>query len=153
GRNLEIWPLSRRLEIGACGRGAISVTDGVLAAPKTLLLLAVIIIGDGEAGRKRGLHPSIVERVGSSSEFRADRSRATAPAILAAFPSLAAFEVRQHIGIGPAPRAFLRPAVVVAAMAARVSHHVDRGRTAQHLAAHGLDPAAVHVRLGLSGVA
>src|SRR5215468_9422306 len=151
--NLEIWPLSRRLEIGAGGGGAISVADGVLATPKTFLLLAVIVIGHGEAGRERGLHPRVVERVGSSGEFRADRSCAAAPTILPAFPSLAALEVGQHIGIGPAARALLRPAVVIAAMAARVSHHVDRGRSAQHLAAHGFDLAAIHVRLGLGGIA
>src|SRR6266446_6807610 len=110
-RNLEIWSLARRPEIGACGRGAVSVADGVLAAAKTFLLLAVIVVGHGEAGRERRLDPRVVERVGRSGEFRADRPRAAAPTILAGFPPLAALEVGQHVGIGPAARAFLRPAL------------------------------------------
>jgi hypothetical protein len=34
-------------------------------------------------------------------------------------------------------------------MAARVGHHVDRGRAAQHLAAHRLDTAIVEIRFRL----
>ena len=64
-----------------------------------------------------------------------------------------ALEIGQHVGIGPAARALLRPAVVVAAIAAGIGHHVDRRRAAQHLAAHRLDLAAVHVRLGLGAIA
>src|SRR5262249_11263018 len=86
-------------------------------------------------------------------EFRADRPGTTTPRVLAPLPSLAALEVGQHIGIGPTARALLRPAIVVAAMAAGISHHVDRGRSAQDLPAHRLDFAAVHVRLGLGAVA
>jgi len=124
-----------------------------LAAAKAFLLLAVVIVGHGKASRQGGLHPGVVERIGGFCVLGADRPRCAAPRILAAFPSLAALEVGQHVGIGPAARTLLRPAIVVAAMAARISHHVDRGRTAQDFAAHRFDLAAVEARLGLGFVA
>jgi hypothetical protein len=39
---------------------------------------------------------------------------------------LAVLRVRQDIGIGPAPRALLRPPVIVARVTAGEHHHVDR---------------------------
>ena len=153
GRDIEIAALPRRPEIGGRGRGAVAVADGVLAAPEAFLPLAVVVVGDGKARRRRGFEPGVVERIAGLGELGADRPRSAAPAVLAALPGLAALEVGQHVGIGPAARALLRPAIVVAAIAAGIGHDVDRGRTAQNLAAHGLDPAAVHVRLGLGGIA
>ena len=153
GLDVEIGALARRLEIGGRRRGAIAVADGVLAAPETFLLLAVVVVGHGKARGLRRLEPGVVDRIAGLGEFGADRPRAAAPRILAALPGLAALEVGQHVGIGPAARALLRPAVVVAAVAAGIGHHVDRRRAAQHLAAHRLDLAAVHVRLGLGVIA
>src|SRR5258708_175952 len=54
-----------------------------------------------------------------------------------------------RVSIGRAARALLGRAVVIAAMAARIGHHVDRRGAAQHLAARRLDPAVVQVGLRL----
>src|SRR5262245_18257257 len=94
-RHLEICPPSRGLEIGPRGRGTIAVADGVLAAAKAFLLLPVIVVGDGQTCRQGGLDPGVVERIGRLCVLRADRSRSAAPAVLAAFPLLAALEVGQ----------------------------------------------------------
>ena len=83
----------------------------------------------------------------------AERAGAAAPGVLALRERLHALEVGQHVRVGPALGALALPAVVVAAVAAHVGHHVDRGRAAEHLAAHRLDLAAAHVRLGLVVVA
>ncbi len=153
GLDRQIGAPAHRPEIGACRRRAIAVADGVLTAPEAFLPRAVVVVGHRQARCRGSLEPGVVERITGPCEFGADRPRAAAPAILAAVPGFAAFEVRQHIGVGPAARTLLRPAVVVAAMAAGIGHHVDRRRSAQHLAAHRLDPAPVHVRLGLGAVA
>ncbi len=151
--HLEIGALAGRLEIGSRGRGAIAVADGILAAPESLLLLAVVIVAHRQAGRAGSLQPGVVERIAGLCELGADRAGSAAPPIGAALPGLAAPEIGQHVGIGPAARTLLRPAVIIAAVAAGIGHHIDRGRAAQHLAAHRLDRAAVHVRLGLGMIA
>ena len=117
------------------------------------MLRAVVVFGHREARGLGGVEPGVVDGIGGLGEFGADRPVAAAPRIGAALPGLATPEIGQHVGIGPAARTLLRPAVVVAAIAAGIGHHVDRGRAAQHLAAHRLDLAAVHVRLGLGAVA
>src|SRR5262249_56689729 len=99
GLDDEVCPLLRGSEIGGRGRGAIAVPDGVLTAPEAFLLLAVVVVGDREARRRRGFEPGVVERVARLCELRADRPSSAAPRVLAALPPLAALEVGQHIGI------------------------------------------------------
>src|SRR5262249_25322509 len=110
--------------------GAIAATDGVLTAPEAFLLLAVVVVGDWEARGRGGFEPCVVKRIARLCEFRANRPGSAAPRILARLPALAALEVGQHIGIGPTARAFMPPPFVAAAVPARKSHHVDRGRPA-----------------------
>ncbi len=153
GTDREIGAPARRLEIGGCGGGAIAVANGVLAASEAFLPHSIVVIGHGQARGRGRLEPGVVERIAGLGELGADRPRIAAPPILSALPGFATFEVGKHVGVGPAARTFLRPAVVVAAMAAGICHHVDRRRSAQHLAAHRLDPSPVQVRLGLGVVA
>ena len=124
-----------------------------MAAAEAFLLPAIIVVGHGEARGLGGVEPGVVDGIGGLRELGADRPCSAAPRICAALPGLAAFEIREHVGIGPAERTLLRPAVVVAAIAAGIGHHVDRRRAAEDLAAHRLDLAAVHVRLGLGAIA
>src|SRR4051812_3487120 len=58
-------------------------------------------------------------------------------------------EIRQHVVIGPAAIAELRPGVEVARLATDVEMTVDRARPAEHLAARKLDGAAVYAGSGL----
>ena len=70
---------------------------------------------------------------------------------------LMAHEVRQHVVPAPARVAAIAfavaPAVVVLALAAHVDHAVDRGASAEHLAARIADRATVEPRLGFGRVA
>src|SRR5215475_9652110 len=61
-------------------------------------------------------------------------------------------EIGQDVGVGPAAQAELRPAVIVARMAADIDHAVDRGRAADDSPARAVHLAAVHVGLGLAVV-
>src|SRR6185503_9164390 len=84
----------------------------------------------------------------------AHRQRPGLAAVVAfALPALGAHEVGQALVVRPAACAVARPAVVVAGVAAHVRHGVDRGGTAEHLAAHHFDRAVAEVRLGLGVVA
>jgi len=58
-----------------------------------------------------------------------------------------AFEIGQHVGIGPAGIAERRPSIVIAAMAADIDHRIDRGRAAEPLAARLIADAAVEAGL------
>ena len=137
------------LEEGIGGRRAAPVSDRVLAAPEAFAAGAVVVRRHGELRGLGGLDPGRKERIVGLGPFSAQWPVAAAVGALAADPCLAAFEVRQDLRIGPALRAVARPAVVIAAMAPRVGHHVHRRRAAQHLAARRLDAAAIQLRLGL----
>ena len=73
--------------------------------------------------------------------------------IRTAFPGFGALEIGQHVRVTPAGEARLAPVVIIAPVAAHMGHGVDRRRTAQHLAAQGLDPPVVEIGLGLGVVA
>src|SRR5215471_8924910 len=126
GLHVEIASVPYRLEIGGCRRRAVAVADGVLAAAESFLLFAVVVVGHRKARSLGGLEPGPVDRIAGLGELGADRPGAAAPGVVAALPGLAAPEVGQHVGIGPAARALLRPAIVVAAVAAGIGHDVDR---------------------------
>ncbi len=145
----EVAAIARGLEERIGGRRAPAVPDGVLALAETFRARAVVIGCLGNAGRHAGVDPGLIERVARLRPLRAERARAAAIFVLAALPGLAPFEIGQHVRIGPAARALLGPAVIIAAVAARIGHHVDRRGAAQHLAARRLDPAVVQVGLRL----
>src|SRR5262249_59627155 len=127
GLDGEVAPLACRLEIGGRRGRAVAVADGVLPAAKSFLLSAVVVVADRHPGRLRRLDPGAVNGILGLCELGADRARAPAPGVLAALPRLAALEIRKHVGVGPAARALLRPAVVVAAMSAGIGQRVDGG--------------------------
>ena len=149
----QVAAAKRRFEIGGRRRRAPSVADCVLALGEAFGVARAVVLDDAIAGRLAGLEPGVIDRIGDARPFDADRPIAAAQAGRAVDPGLGAFEVRQHVRVGPAERALLRPAVVVALIAARIPGDVDRGRAAQHLAAHGLDPAAAETGLRLRVIA
>src|SRR6202035_36245 len=107
-----------------CRRRTPTVADGELAAAESLLLLAVVIRCERIAACLGGVEPGFVKRILRPCEFGAERARAAAPGVFAFLEGLAALEIGQHVGIGPAARALLRPAIIIAAVAARIGHHV-----------------------------
>src|SRR5262249_31295474 len=127
--------------------------DRVLTATEALLLLGVVVLRAREPGLPAGLDPVVEDRIFRLRRLRAERTVRAAPLALSALPGLAAAEVRQHVALAPAARAVAGPAVVVARMAARVGHHVDRRAAAEHFAAHRFDAAIVEVGLGFRVIA
>src|SRR5262249_61966028 len=92
----EIAAPPRRFEIRARRRCAITVANGVLAAAKTFLLRAVVIVRHRQARDLGGFDPRVVDGIGGLRELGADRARSAAPWIGAGLPTLAALEVGQH---------------------------------------------------------
>ena len=151
GFHAQVRALLGRAQEGVGGGRAAPVADRVLAAAEALALRAVVIVRHRQARLARRLHPRGEQRIVGLGEFGAERAVAAAIFIGAALPGLAAAEIGQAVGVAPAVRAVPRPAVVIAAVAARVGHDVDGGGAAQHLAARGLDAAALErlFRLGV----
>src|SRR5262249_7257764 len=85
-------------------------------------------------------------------ETGGERAVAAAIGAGAALPGFLLAEIGKRVRVGPGRQAARRPAVVVAAVAARIGHGVDRGRPADHLAARAFDAAVRHVRLGFGEI-
>ncbi|MNO89958.1 hypothetical protein D3C76_814570 [compost metagenome] len=144
--------LADRLEEGRGGAPAAAVADGHVIGADAFLLGAVevgvvVVAGalrrlDEGTGGGMLLRPADVQLAIAAVEFAA-----------AAMVLLALAEVRQHLVVGPAGIAQLRPVVVVAAVAADVDHAVDRAAAAQRLAARlvAAAPAEARLRNGVEG--
>src|SRR5439155_10046663 len=91
--------------------------------------------------------------VAEKSAARLERTIAAAVLIASLGAALRALEVRQYILTAPAAGAFGLPALEVERVAAHVHQPVDRGGPAEHLAARGVQSAAIQVRLRLGVVA
>src|SRR2546422_11646966 len=149
----EVGPPHGWTQKGHGGAAAPAVPDRPLTAPEAFLVLAVVILGVGPVCLSRRVEPGVEQRILIARVDHGERPVAATPGVLALFPAFTALEVGEDLGIRPAAAALLRPPVVVAAMAAHVGHHVDRGAPAEHLPAHRLDPAIVQPGLGCRVVA
>ena len=149
----EVVPPHRRAQERHGRAAAPAVLDGPLAEPEAFLLLAVVVRGERPVRLARGVEPAVEQRIAIARGDDGERAVAAPPGVRAVLPALAALEVGEDRGVRPAAAAVLRPAVVVAAVAAHVGHDVDRRAAAEHLAAHRLDPAVVQPGLGLRVVA
>src|ERR1700694_5752424 len=123
------------MNVAACRAPALAVLLCDLVGAEAFLLLGVEVVADAELGLARGLQIDIPHRIVGSQP--GDMKRAALAVILAIEFGivLRAFEVGQHIGIGPAGVAKRRPLIVVASVAADVDHGIDRGGAAEPLAA------------------
>ncbi|MNY38036.1 hypothetical protein D3C86_1726320 [compost metagenome] len=108
-------------------------------------------------GRDTALGSSFYESQHSTRHWRhVTNPHRTAHAAELAGPAsvvFQAFEVRQHIVPGPAAIAQRRPVVVVATVAARVHHAVDRAAPSECLASRRRDEPAIEFRIWLGHVA
>src|SRR5262249_31942373 len=149
--DLEILAFHRRPQIAHRRRAALAVANGILAAAKTHAAVAVVVVGDRQADLASRLDPGCEHRIARLAPLDADMPGIAAVFVAPALPAPDALKVRQPVGERPAQRALLRPTVVVARIAPRIGHHVDRRRTAEHLAPRLFDAAAVDpgVRLGV----
>ena len=149
----DVAALQRRPEVGVGGGPAAALPDRLLHRAEALLLLAVVVVGELEAGLGAGLDEGVVERVAAGAAGDVQRAVGAAPVGVAAVPVLHADEVGGDVGPGPAVGAHLGPVVEVERMAADVDHAVDRGGAAEDLAARRRQRPAAEVGLRLGAKA
>ena len=149
----QVAPAHRRTQVGIRGAAAPAAAHGHVQVPESFLLKAVHVGGQRVAGLPPRLQPGRVQRVGEKPAARLERAIAAAVLIASLGAAFRALEVRQHILIAPAGGAFGLPALEVERVAAHVHQPVDRGGPAEHLAARGVQSAAIQVRLRLGVVA
>jgi len=122
--------------------------DAHVEAAHAFLMSAVDILDVGMAGLLRRLDEPAIER-GQRLLFAHAHTAGVRPKGIR--PTLEAFrslEIRQALGERPAAAAVvLCPSLVIAGMAPQESHAIDRGGTAQHLAARLGDTPVVERRL------
>ena len=146
--NVDVRALHRGPQIGDCGALAAAIHGIHLQAGETFLGGTVVI--------RRFLVTGLFHRVEETVEYRilhirrADFPRPvrTTIGIVPVLKRFRALEIGQHVIEGPAGQTLLAPAVVIAVIAAHISHHIDRGRTAEHLAARVEQPSVVNIGFG-----
>ena len=138
------------MQVGARGAQAPAAVDVAVERREALLAVAVDVVGQRPARLLRGLEQRVEQRAARRAALEHERTVPAAPLVGARQAGLHAFEVRQAVRVVPALHARLGgPALVVERVAALEDHPVDRARPAEDLAARVVDPAALHVRLGL----
>src|SRR6266481_2369023 len=147
--HMHVRPLPRRMQEGGRGTDAQAVPDGALGVGDALLDGAVVIGVARDAETDGAGHEGFAERI--LPVHGGDGEIALAPAIgviaLADAP-LQPLEIRQHVRIAPTAIAELRPGIEILALTAIIDVAVDRGGTAERLAARRVDAAAAGVRAG-----
>ena len=152
GLDGEVGPRHRRVEIGDGCAATPAVLDRVLVAADAFVVAAVEIAVPLQARGLARVGEGLRQRILEGRPAGAEWAVAAAVGVGAVLPGLLLFEIGQRVGVRPRRQAVGRPAVVVAAVAPRIGHGVDRGRAADHLAARALDPPPGQVRLGLGEV-
>ncbi len=142
-----------RRQVGLGGAETFAVLVRHLVGADALLLGAVEVVVEPVARLLAGFHEGGQKRIGRTQIHHVQRPALAVQRVGAALVVFGAFEVRQHVGEGPARVAFGGPGVVVLRVAARVDHGVDGAGAAQHLAAGLVTAPAVEARLGHGGQA
>src|SRR5947207_8175753 len=153
GDDLQIAPLHRRAQIADRGRAAAAVARRRLVIADAVLTRAVEIIVARKAKRDRGIDEGFADRVMLRHIGYAKRSAGAVELVAATRLVLGALEIRQHVVERPAGIAELAPMVEILGLSTNIDHAVDRGRTAEHLAARPVDAAVGGARIGLRFVA
>ncbi len=129
GDHMQVRPVAAiDVRAGDAAARAVAVRD--LVEADAFLCRAVEVVVQRIAGRVRGLDESFGERIAKAQIRHRERAVRAMPRIGAARVAFRTTEIRQHVLPAPARRAELRPFVVVARVAARVDHRVDRARAA-----------------------
>lgn len=146
-------PFQGWLEIGVGGRPATAAPDRRVHRAEAFLLLAVVVVRRGITRLNPGLNEGFGQRVVARAARDVQRAASTAPAPVAAVstgvPMLHPFEIGQHVGISPALRTAVGPAVIVLRVAAHINHAIDRTGPADHFSTGCRQTAIVEVRLWL----
>ncbi|MDR8730798.1 hypothetical protein FEQ04_05139 [Burkholderia pseudomultivorans] len=153
GDHVQVRPVAA-VDVGPRDAAARAVPMRDLVEADAFLRRAVEVVVERVAGRMRGLDESFGERIAKAQIRYRERPVRAVPRIGAALVAFRAAEIRQHVLPAPAGRAELRPLVVVARMAARIDHRVDRARAAHPAPARliAAPPAETRLRHGLVAV-
>src|SRR5258708_6001862 len=141
------------MDIAARGAPALAVLLCDLVAAEALLLLGVEIVTDAKLRLACGLQIDFPHRIVGAQSTDMERAALAVIGAVEFGIILRAFEIGQHVGIGPAGVAERGPVVVIAAVAADIDHGIDRRRTAEPLAARLIADAPLKAGLwhGIEG--
>ena len=145
-RNRMVWG-EAATKVGAGGVGADTVVHVRVETTEAVLLVAVDVIGPWKACLLAGADERGIQRTQRLLHPDRDRTIATAIGIFATLAAFEPFVVGQHLRVSPTARAFLRPTLVVERVAAQKDGAVDRGGTAEGLAARLVNATVVEVAL------
>ena len=150
--HVEVRPAHHGVQVRPRGGQPAAVVHVAVELREALLAVAVHVVGEREAGLLHGGEERVEQRADGRPALEDERSVMAAERIVGSRCEavLHPLEVRQAVGVVPGLHpGVARPALVVQRVAALEDHAVDRAGPAEHLAARVVDPAAVHVRLGL----
>src|SRR5437868_288840 len=141
--HIDIASFARRMQERLRGAHAQAPLDGALAVGHALLDRAVVVGVARNAEAHSAFHEGLAERIlpvhGGDGEAAIAAPIGLGPL---ADPPLQPLEIGQYVRIAPAAIAELRPGIEILALAAVVDMAVDRGRSAERLAARRVDAAA-----------
>ena len=149
GLDAQIAAVLRRAQIGEGAAGAAAAARRSLEEARALLLRAIEIRIERNAGLAGGLHERFRQRVVMPPVRHRQRAAGAVILVFAALLVLGLPEVRQHVLKAPAGIAALAPAVVILVLAAHIQQAVDRARAAEHFSARLKYLPAVQARFGL----
>ena len=113
------------------------------------MLFAVEIVVDRMACLSAGFDEEVEERVSTARPANGQRPFRAMKGVVPLDMALRLAEIGKYVRIAPTGQAELRPAVIVATVAAYINHAVDCRGAAQSLAARPVDTATVELRFGL----
>ena len=135
GDHGQILAPHRRVQIGDRRRAALAILDRQLVIGSALLRRPIDVVHHRQAHLAAGLQHRVRDRMMRGHIRHVER---TALAVTGQTPPLLMFrleEIGQAVVKGPALAAQLTPTVIIRRLTAHIEKAVDRGRTAQHLAA------------------
>src|SRR3979409_314207 len=143
GVHMDIGPLHRWAQECCRRADAPAIPDRALRVRYAFLNCAVVIGVARDAERNRAGHERLAERILPVHGGHGQITLAPTIGVLAlADAPLQPPEIGQHIRIAPAAIAELRPGIEILALAAIVDVTIDRGGSAERLAARRVDAAA-----------
>jgi len=150
GRDGEVLPAPRGLQIGGCSAPPPAFADGRLVVADAVLARSVEVHAAGDAGLDSRLDHGVDDLAAKAAVAHLEGAADAVELVLTALLVLGLAEVGQHACVIPALAAALAPAVVVGGRAAHVDHAVERARPAEHLAARLIGGAVVEAGDGFA---
>src|SRR5580692_2677283 len=120
GLDREIRATKGRTQVSISRAAAAAIAHGHLPGTEAFLLCAIVIGRGLVSGSLAGRGKCVDQWIGKTGCLRRERAIAATEKTWATFPGFLPPEVRKNVAIGPAGQSGRSPAVVVAAVAARI---------------------------------